>query len=250
MLYAVDFRKIARDALSGKWALAIITGFVAALLGGVAYGGGGGGGRSNQSSGSYHGVWNSLLDIWDSGFGRAILLFFIGLASIFVLWGIVTFIIGGAIELGYCRFNKNLIKGTNPQLQDIFSNMNLFGKALGLRIVTTFFIFLWTLLFIIPGIIAAFRYSMAFYIMDDNPNIGIMEAIERSKEMMNGNKGRLFCLEISFIGWALLSILTCGIGFFALLPYVQAAVAAFYLEISGQRQMPQTGPVYNQPINQ
>jgi uncharacterized membrane protein len=249
MLYAVDFRKIARDALNGKWPLAVLTGFVAALLGGVAYGGGGGGGRSNRGSGSYRGVLNSLLDLWDTGLGRAIILFFIGFASILLIWGIITFIIGGAIELGYCRFNKNLIKGTNPQFQDIFSDMNLFGKALGLRIVTTVLIILWSLLFIIPGIIAAFRYSMAFYIMDDDPGIGIMEAIERSKVMMNGNKGRLFCLEFSFIGWAILSILTCGIGFLFLQPYTQAAVAAFYLEISGQRMMPQTEPVYDQPMN-
>ncbi len=248
MLYAADFRKIARDALNGKWALAVVTGFIATLLGGVAYGGGGGGGRSNQGSG--RGMWNSLVDLWDTGIGRAIILFFIGFASIFLIWGIVTFIIGGAIELGYCRFNKNLIKGMNPQLQDIFADMNLFGKALGLRIVTTVLIFLWTLLFIIPGIIAAFRYSMAFYIMDDDPNVGIMEAIERSKEMMRGNKGRLFCLEISFIGWALLCILTCGIGFFFLQPYAQAATAAFYLEVSGQRQTPQAGPIYDQPMNQ
>ncbi len=248
MLFAADFRRIAREALSGKWALAVGTGFIAALLGGVAYGGGGGGGRGNN--GSYHSSWNSFVDLWDTAFGRAILFFFIGLGSIILIWAIITFIIGGAIELGYCRFNKNLIKGTNPQFQDIFSDMNLFGKALGLRIVTSIFVLLWTLLFIIPGIIAAYRYSMAFYIMDDDPNVGIMEAIERSKVMMMGNKGRLFCLEISFIGWALLSVLTCGIGFFFLQPYISAAVAAFYLEVSGQRQAPQSGPVYDQPMNQ
>lgn len=248
MLYAADFRRIAREALRGKWALAVLTGIVATLLGGVAYGGGGGG-RSNQGSGSNRGIVNSILDLWDTGLGKTIILFFVGFASIILIWGIVTFIIGGAIELGYCRFNKNLIKGTNPQFSDLFSDMNLFGKALGLRIVTTILILLWTMLFIIPGIIAAFRYSMAFYIMDDNPDIGIMEAIEHSKQMMKGNKGRLFCLELSFIGWAFLSVFTCGIGFLFLQPYSQAATAAFYLEVSGQRQMPQTGPVYDQPMN-
>lgn len=249
MLLAADFRRIAREALRGKWALAIITGFVAALLGGVYYGGGGGGGRSNQGAGSYRGVWNSFLDLWDTGVGRAVILFFIGLGSILVIWGIVTFIIGGAIELGYCRFNKNLIKGTNPQIQDLFSDMNLFGKALGLRIVTIVLVALWSLLLIIPGIVAAFRYSMAFYIMDDDPNVGIMEAIDRSKRMMMGNKGRLFCLELSFIGWMLLCILTCGIGFFFLTPYMSAASAAFYLEVSGQRQIPRTEQIYDQPMN-
>jgi uncharacterized membrane protein len=231
MLYAEDFRRIAREALRGRWALAVGTGFVAALLGAGSVGGssGGGGGRSNGGS------YSDLGDFLSTGWGRAILIAFIGLISILLLWGLITFIIGGVIELGYCRFNKNLINGTNPQFSDLFSQFNLFGKAFGLRIVTTIFVFLWTLLFIIPGIIASYRYSMAFYIMNDNPSIDIMEAIRQSKAMMHGNKGRLFCLHLSFIGWGLLSVLSCGIGFLWLGPYINAAVAAFYLEVSGQR---------------
>ncbi len=232
MLYAEDFRRIAREALRGKWALAVGTGFVAALLGASSMGGsGGGGGSSTPSSDGVNEIGNLL----STGWGKAILISFIGLASILLLWGLITFIIGGVIQLGYCRFNKNLINGTNPQFSDLFSQFNLFGKAFGLRIVTTIFIVLWTLLFIIPGIIASYRYSMAFYIMNDNPQIDIMEAINQSKSMMQGNKGRLFCLHLSFIGWALLSVLSCGIGFLWLGPYISAAEAAFYLEVSGQR---------------
>ena len=232
MLYAEDFRRIAREALRGKWALAVGTGFVAALLGASSMGGsGGGGGRSTQNGGGF----SEIGDLLSTGWGKAIIIFFIGFASILLLWGLITFIIGGVIQLGYCRFNKNLINGTNPQFSDLFSQFNLFGKAFGLRIVTTIFIVLWTLLFIIPGIIASYRYSMAFYIMNDNPQIDIMEAISQSKSMMQGNKGRLFCLHLSFIGWALLSVLSCGIGFLWLGPYISAAEAAFYLEVSGQR---------------
>ncbi|MDF2905929.1 MAG: hypothetical protein K0R34_1250 [Herbinix sp.] len=231
MLYAEDFRRIAREALRGKWALAVGTGFVAALLGAGSVGGSGGGGGNNNNNGSTNDIGNLL----STGWGRGILFAFIGVMSIILLWGLVTFIIGGVIELGYCRFNKNLINGTNPQFSDLFSQFNLFGKAFGLRIVTSIFIFLWTLLFVIPGIIASYRYSMAFYIMNDNPSIDIMEAIRQSKAMMQGNKGRLFCLHLSFIGWALLSALSCGIGFLWLGPYVSAANAAFYLEVSGQR---------------
>lgn len=232
MLYAEDFRRIAREALNGRWALAVGTGFVAALLGAGSVGGSSG--RHNSGSGG-HNEGYGIGDLLSTDLGRAVFIAFVGTASVVLLWGLITFIIGGVIELGYCRFNKNLIIDNHPQFSDLFSQFNMFGKALGLRIVTSIFIFLWSLLFVIPGIIAAYRYSMAFYIMNDNPSIDIMEAIEQSKAMMQGNKGRLFCLHISFIGWAFLSVLTCGIGFFWLAPYINASVAAFYLEVSGQR---------------
>ena len=75
---------------------------------------------------------------------------------------------------------------------------------------------------------------MAPYILEENPSLGINEAIKQSKEMMYGNKWRYFCLGLSFIGWIFLCILTFGIGFLWLNPYVSAAYAAFYDEISGK----------------
>jgi uncharacterized membrane protein len=239
MLSAEDFRKIAREALQGKWALAVITGIVATLLG--ANLNGGGSGRSSSNHGG-----NDFFDVLPYGVGRIILIFILGFTAVLLLWAIVTFIIGGAIKLGYCRFNKNLIQGTNPQFSDLFSRFELFAKALGLRIVTSILIALWAILLVIPGIIAMYRYSMAFYIMNDDPSVGIMEAIERSKQMMMGNKGRLFCLHLSFIGWAILCVFTMGIGFLWLAPYFYASEAAFYLEVSGQRQMNQMNSSYQQ----
>jgi uncharacterized membrane protein len=221
MLYASDFRGIARDALRGKWALAVGTGFVAVLLGAVSRGGGSSNGGESQHYSSF--------DMNSSYYN-----FFVTTITIVLIWALITFFIGGAVELGYCRFNKNLINGTNPQFTDLFSRFDIFWKALGLRLVIAFFIFLWTLLFVIPGIIAAFRYSMAFYIMEENPSMGIMEAISESKDMMIGNKFRLFCLAISFIGWAILCIFTLGIGVLWLNPYMHASFAAFYLEVSGK----------------
>ncbi len=247
MLYAEDFRSIARNALRGRWTLAVGTGFVAMLLG-ADTSGGSNGGRSGNRRGDGSRLWNEFIDLVSSGWGRAILFFIVGIVSALALWALISFLIGGAVELGYCRFNKNLIKGYNPQFSDLFSRFNLFGKALGLRLVTTIFIVLWTLLFIIPGIIASYRYSMAFYIMDDDPSIGIMEAINRSSDMMRGNKFRLFCLQISFIGWAILCLFTLGIGFLWLNPYIHAATAAFYLEVSGQGMHPQ--PAYEESYNQ
>jgi uncharacterized membrane protein len=222
MSYAADFRKKAREALRGNWALAIGTGFIAALLGASSRGG----------SSSNH-EWRESDQLFNIDLGSFLFPFFIGLVAFISIWFLITFFFGGAIELGYCRFNKNLINGRNPQFNDLFSKFDLFWKALGLRIVIAIFTFLWSLLFIIPGIIAAYSYSMAFYILEENPSMGILDAINQSKEMMRGNKWRLFCLEISFIGWFILCLFTFGIGILWLHPYINAAVAAFYLEVSG-----------------
>jgi uncharacterized membrane protein len=93
-------------------------------------------------------------------------------------------------------------------------------------------IFLWSLLFIIPGIIAALNYSMSLFIMAQNPEIGIVEAIELSKKMMKGNKGKLFVLYLSFIGWFLLSGLTFGILMLYVYPYTMTTVAIFFNTVS------------------
>lgn len=225
MSLAADFRRKAREALQGKWGLAVWTGFIALLLGAVSRGGG----SSNGGGG------HKVNDIGLPEFSRSYFVLMASIISVALIWALIAFFIGGAIELGYCRFNKNLILGTDPKFTDLFARMDIFWKALGLRLVITFFTLLWAILLIIPGIIAALSYSMAFYIMEENPSMGIMDAIAQSKEMMQGNKWRLFCLVISFIGWLILSTLTLGIGFLWLVPYMNASIAAFYLEISGKQ---------------
>lgn len=226
MLYAADFCRIARNALRGNWALAVGTGLIAVLLGAGSRGGSSSNGNGGQSQ------HYASADI-----GGAFLTIMTVIISIVLLWALITFFIGGAIELGYCRFNINLINGTNPQFKDLFSRFDIFWKAFGLRLAIVIFTILWSILLVIPGIIAAFSYSMAFYIMEEDPSMGIMDAIRESKEMMRGNKFRLFCLGFSFIGWLLLCALTLGIGLLWLGPYMNAAFAAFYLEISGKRNI-------------
>ena len=94
------------------------------------------------------------------------------------------------------------------------------------------FTFLWSLLLVIPGIIKSYSYSMAGFIMSENPEMSAKEAMEVSMRMMKGNKWRLFCLQLSFIGWGILCVFTVGIGYLWLNPYMNAATAAFYDEIS------------------
>lgn len=99
------------------------------------------------------------------------------------------------------------------------------------------FIALWTLLFLIPGIVKSFSYAMTPYILEENPELSANEAIDRSRAMMKGHKFDLFWLELSFIGWMLLSFLTLGIGLFWLVPYMQTASAAFYEDVKADYEL-------------
>lgn len=150
--------------------------------------------------------------------------------------GVVLFVIGGGIQLGLIRYNLDLLTRENPPaFLTLFSHMSIFGRALGLRLMTGILTGLWSLLFVIPGIVAAYRYALAPYLMAEHPEMGVMEAISQSKALMRGNKWRLFCLQLSFIGWGILSTLTMGIGNLWLAPYRNAAETAFYLELTGRR---------------
>ena len=90
---------------------------------------------------------------------------------------------------------------------------------------------------------------MAPYLLAEHPELTASEAIEQSKRMMAGNKGRLFCLQLSFIGWFLLAALTWGVGFFFLAPYTKAAETAFYLDLTGRSPLPAT-PVPTAPVSE
>jgi uncharacterized membrane protein len=114
------------------------------------------------------------------------------------------------------------------RIEQLFSGFNRFGTALAAYLLVTIFTFFWMLLLIVPGIIAAISYSQTFYIIADSQNIDPMDAIDKSKKMMQGYKWKYFCLYLRFIGWALLCILTLGIGYVWLLPYVQTSTAKFY----------------------
>ena len=152
----------------------------------------------------------------------------LGIAAIPYIGAIVEIVIGGALALGVTLCFMKLVRGEEFKIEDMFSGFNNFASALLLNIVRGIFVFLWSLLLIVPGIIASFRYSMANYILNDSPKIGALESIRLSKEMMIGHKWQLFCLYFSFIGWYLLSIITLGIGFLWLTPYITTAVTDFY----------------------
>ena len=127
--------------------------------------------------------------------------------------------------------------GAQFDLNTLFDGFKYIMKAFGLHFLTGLFIFLWSLLFIIPGIVAALRYSMAFHILADNPDIGVMEAIEKSKMMTQGYKLDIFIMYLSFMGWAILSAFTLGIGVLWLAPYISTSFANVYLALKGEETL-------------
>jgi len=141
---------------------------------------------------------------------------------------IIGILLTGPLTLGLYSCFLKLVRHEPFRFENLFDGFKKFSSSVIAQLLMTIFIFLWALLLIIPGIIASYRYSMTFYILSDNPELSAMEALNRSKEMMMGFKWKLFCLHLSFIGWALLGILTLGIGYLWLIPYVYGATTNFY----------------------
>ena len=129
-------------------------------------------------------------------------------------------------------FRKLLTEGDNDLVPNAFhlGFKPYLHKVWGMLLMYILIV-LWTLLFIIPGIIKAYSYAMTPYILDENPELSASEAIHRSRMMMKGHKFDLFWLQLSFIGWFFLCLLTTGIGFLWLQPYYYTAQAAFYEEV-------------------
>ncbi len=238
MSFAADFRRMAREALRGRWVMAILVGLVAVLLGGAANMGPEVKVNINtsSSSASFNFAGQTVFSTGGTANSQVNAILVGGFAYIVIialLMGILYFVLGSMIGVGYAKFNLNLTDGTDAEFKDLFSYVSYWKTTSAARFLQAVFILLWSLLLIIPGIAASYSYAMTEYILAENPEMTASEAIARSKDMMYGNRWRLFCLQFSFIGWSLLSTLTLGIGNLWLTPYRQAATAAFYREISG-----------------
>lgn len=225
-------RARARGALKGNWGIAILVSLVAGLLGGGVTSGG----LSfkininlDEAAGPVvtgdlpAGMENLLVGIL--GVSATVMLVICGIMSI------VNLVLGGAMCLGYARYNLNLIDQKEATFNDLFSQFDRFGPALAMSLLRNLYVFLWSLLLVIPGLVASYGYAMAPYIMLEDPDCSASEALARSKAMMDGHKGELFCLELSFIGWGMLVVLTGNIGNLFLNPYQAAAWASFYRDL-------------------
>ena len=154
----------------------------------------------------------------------------LGVVGILVL---VNFLIGGTIQLGYSVYLLKQYHRQETSIGDLFSQFFRFGTGFAQKFLVGLYTLLWTLLFIIPGLIKSLSYAMTPFILADNPNLTAGQAITRSRELMDGHKWELFVLDLTFIGWDILGALTCGIGSLWVTPYKNAAYAAFYRQIAG-----------------
>ena len=238
MKCAADFRQEARAALQGKWPLAILVGLVAAILGGATSGGPEF--KINFTGGSLNAniqYAGQTIYSWGDGITPGLRTFLVGGAVYLILAAIVVgvlyFVLGSVVKVGYARFNLDLTAGETPSFETLFSYFPHWKTVAAAQLLQTVHIFLWTLLLVIPGIVAGYSYAMTGYILAEHPELSASETIAQSKAMMEGNRWRLFCLQFSFIGWDILCALTLGIGNLALRPYRHAAEAAFYRELYG-----------------
>lgn len=141
-------------------------------------------------------------------------------------------IVTPAFSLSLIRVYMNVVNGGEPAAGDSFSGFDDFWSAFKVTFLTGLYTFLWSLLFVIPGIVKGLSYSMAMYILAENKGKSARECINESKKMTDGHKAELFVLGLSFIGWALLGCLTFGIVYIWAVPYMQATYtnAYYYLK--------------------
>ena len=214
--------------------------FAVCLVAGVLSAGGTGMG-SNFGNGSNYSIGESDFSNFSFNSGMLILLGIIAGAIFFIiLFGLAfSIFVANPIKTGKCGFFFRAPYG-DRQFANLFS---AFSKGKYMSIVKVMFmknlyIFLWSLLFIIPGIIKAYRYRMIPYILSEDPALSANQAIELSLRMTDGELGAMFALDLSFIGWYLLGMLACGVGVLFVNPYVEATWAQLYLQLRVKAEFP------------
>lgn len=154
-----------------------------------------------------------------------------GLSGIPLVGSLISLFVAIPMGWGITVMFLNSFRGGEIEVGQLFDGFKDYGRVLGTMLLSGIYTCLWSLLLIVPGIIKAYSYGMTSYILKDEPELKFNGAIEKSMAMMDGNKMKLFLLDLSFIGWALLSIITLGIGLLWLYPYMFSAHAAFYEDL-------------------
>lgn len=226
---AKEHRAAARAALSGRWGLAIAAGLVAtAIMGGMSFSFSF---PANFENESFYESFNYLSTEEIIAVIAIMVSVFAVIFLIAYVWGSLYGMFSSIIQAGYCSFNLKLVDDEDPAFRNLFSQFRK-SKAIIIAYLLRFlFESIGYMLFIVPGIIISYNYALVPFILADNPCVSGKEALKMSREMMYGNRWRLFCLQFSFIGWILLTILSLGIGSIWLTPYQNAALASFYREL-------------------
>ena len=199
-----SYRSAAKSALSGHWVNAVLCTLVVTLIVGVCS--------------ALSGVSEDLPLLFVVGFALTLLI---------------------AVPLGF-GYSVALLRHMHGEPDDDlvtrpFQAFKDYGRYLGTSLLMTVYVFLWSLLLIIPGIIMGYAYAMTPYIMHEHPELSASECIDASKKMMKGHKWRLFLLDLSFIGWLLLCVLTLGILTLWVQPWMECSHVSFYEQLKSRQ---------------
>jgi uncharacterized membrane protein len=211
-----ELKMRAKDALQGKWIIAIAVTIIALILNNIHL-------STDTSIFRFSGSWMEHIRVLSP------------LSSVSSsISSLINFILSGPVAYGVAFFYLNILREDEARVESMFQGFKRFLDTLLAYLFISIFTFLWFLLLIIPGIIAGLSYSMTYYILIDHPELTPLEAIRLSKEIMVGHKGELFVLGLSFIGWFFLGLITFGVGLLYVIPYFNATLAEFYLSIKGE----------------
>jgi uncharacterized membrane protein len=153
-----------------------------------------------------------------------------------LLSNVLNLVLGGPISLGLAICFLMLMRNRTFRLENLFEGFKNFKSAFLLNLLIQVFVVLWSILLIIPGVMAYYSYAMSFYVLSDNPDMSALDAIKESQRLMQGFKWKLFCLHISFIGWILLSFCTFFVGMLWIYPYIKTSEAYFYQNLKDMNQ--------------
>jgi len=144
---------------------------------------------------------------------------------------IISQILIGPISLGFTIYALNVFRQNNPTFNNVFDGFNTFLKAFLVYLLTVITVVLGLILLIVPGIILGLGLSMAYFVMVDKPELGVIDTLKESWRIMKGNKTKFFGLTLRFVPWIILGLLCLGVGILFVLPWLQVASASFYEKI-------------------
>ena len=164
-----------------------------------------------------------------------------GLLATFL--SILTSLLGMVLSAGFVLYCMAVRRGERAEFLTLFDGFSFVGKLIGLNLLMYLFIALWSMLLVVPGIIAAYRYRMALYLLLDHPEMSVMQCIRESKRMMKGHKGELFVMDLSFLGWAILeSIPVFGYAVQVwTTPYISMSYVLYYEALRGAETVNDAG---------
>ncbi|MGB1633550.1 MAG: DUF975 family protein [Flavobacteriaceae bacterium] len=162
----------------------------------------------------------------------------VGLPSELNTYGeLLSFLLAGPLQLGMCIYFLNIVKQQAPSIENLLEGFKPLAKVLLAYLIITIGTVLGLLLLIIPGIILALGLSMTFYLLAENPEFSVEEALKKSWELTDGFKGELFFLHLRFIPWYFLGLLFFVVGVFLVMPWHQLTLAHYFMHLKAQKQL-------------